>query len=219
MAWLEFDVNAPTKLSVGLADAPGFVFDRGASKTHLEIDAAKSQYESDIDVFPAGAVVGQIKVANRLKGERLGVFGEMSFSNWSKTISDECDADGKFYLPNVPYGATFELLARQGVNCAPIEVSDIDEAQPIFKAAVTLEDGPALRGRVLDSEGKPFPEQSISLRVSINGQYGFTRLGDAITNRQGKFNFGPINPELGTYKIWIKTEREQASSRSRCDAD
>ena len=212
----EFDVNAPTKLFVEIMDAPGFLFEKNSRKTELEIDAADGEFEGKIDVFPAGAIFGQIKVVNPREGGWFGVYGEMKWKSsthsHSTTIRDECDADGKFYLPNVPYEATFELIARQGANGKTIEVPDIDKSQPLFKAVVTLEDGPALRGKVLDWQGKPFANRAISLRVMTEGSYSYTQLSVATTNQNGAFNFGPVNPDLGEYKIWIETDKDQAQS-------
>lgn len=213
---VNFDVNAPTKLYVELLDAPGFVFEESSQKTELKIDAADGVFEEEVEVFPAGAVIGQINVAKRRKGTRLSVFGEMKWRDsaafHSTGISDQCDEDGKFYVPNVPYGATVELMARYGANCKIIEPIEIGQSQPLFEATVTLEDVPALRGKVLDWQGKPFAHQTVSLRVLTEGKYRFTYIGKATTDRYGKFDFGPVNPDLGEYKVWIKSDKEHAST-------
>ena len=213
---IEFDVNAPTKLFVEMFDAPGFVFAKNSRKTELKIDAAEGVFDEEVEVFPAGAVIGQINVTKRRKGVRLDVFGEMKWRSsshfHSTTISDQCDEDGKFYLPNIPYGATVELMARHGANCKTIEPIRIDKLQPLFEADITLEDGPALRGKVLDWQGKPFAYQPVSLRVLTEGKYRFTMVGRATTDQHGEFDFGPVNPDLGEYKVWVKTEKDLAST-------
>lgn len=213
---VKFDVNAPTKLFVEMLDAPGFVFEESSRKTELKIDAADGVFEDEVEVFPAGAVIGQIKVAKHRKGARLSVFGEMSWRDstgfHSTGISDQCDEDGKFYLPNIPYGATVELMARHGANCKIIEPIEINQSQPLFEATVTLEDGPALRGKVLDWQGKPFAHQSVSLRVLTEGKYLFTRVGNETTDRHGEFDFGAVNPDLGEYKVWVESDKDHAST-------
>ena len=212
----EFEVNAPTKLNVELMDAPGFLFDDGLRKTNLMVDVGEGDLEENVEVFPAGSVVGQIKVAERREGAWLGVFGYMDSrcagGVRTSSVSDECDADGKFHLANVPYGATFRLKARHGAFCQLIESIDVSEQTPLVEKQITLEDGPVLRGTIIDSEGKPFAQQPISLRLLLGDKDNHFEIGSVLTNRDGEFDFGPVNSKLGTHFVEIRTERTHAQT-------
>ena len=44
------------------------------------------------------------------------------------------------------------------------------------------------------------------------GEYAYTAVGQATTDRHGEFDFGPINADLGKYKVWVIADKEQAST-------
>jgi|GEM_PF-2913493 len=210
----EFIVNAPTSVRLELMDAPGFAF-RENQKSFEVSDKAPDVFEYTVDVAPGGAVFGSIEVEGAAEpGDWFGVSG---WANWrteeshrSQTVSVQCDEQGHFYLPNLPYGSEVSLNARCGSLSKQLEPITIDAENPRVELNVVLEPGPVLEGRVVDEDGQPIFNAPLHLQL-FTDERSSSRLKSVFTDRDGNFRFGQVTPDVGDYMLAIKFERDYTS--------
>ena len=203
---IEVDCFAPGDVWFQGRNVVGYAFKGG----QLQIAAGKETIVHNVDVHPAGAIIGVIRHADgRLASSQTSVdFGTISQApgmnalQWSKPAQTmTVDNNGRYFLTPLPLGGTYYLIAnvdRMLTAVGPIEVT---EAKPSATVNVVFPEGTTITGRVLGPDGHPV--SGIEARPGVSffkHGWGFATVE---TDDHGRFSAGPINPEVGDYNITV----------------
>jgi protocatechuate 3,4-dioxygenase beta subunit len=142
-------------------------------------------------------VVVRLKAGNTLRGRVIDEAGQpikdvhvvLSNNTWDKYT--QSGTDGKFELPGVPESATYAVLKRGFTDerNAELSVANADNT-------VVLQHGGALKGRVVDRDGKPLRDFRVLLDFPKNRQAGertdgffagYSGIGVRFTSPDGSF--------------------------------
>ena len=211
---VEFPVNAPSKVTVEMMDAPGFLFEDGVD---LEFEVGADSEEPVVrtaSVFPGGVIYGRLSGVEMTDSDLwLGVIGETAWrtekSYRSTSVSRQCDEDGRFFIDHLPYGSTTGLIARHGSWCKPLDPIQVDSTKPQAEVQVKIAKGPTLAGTLMDSEGNPVSEMEIDLLLFTSEHQKYFA-GSLTTDRGGAFSFGMINPDAGEHFVRVVPARDYA---------
>lgn len=210
----EFPVNAPSKVTVEVLDAPGFVFKNGVDLKFELNDDSTETYVQSVDVFPAGVIFGQlVRPEWASSGDWLGVMGNTSWrtksSYRSSSVSRQCDKDGRFFLDHVNYGSTTQLLARCGSWCEVLRPIAINAGKPKVQVKSAIGNGPTLTGVMKDASGIHVRNMDVQLLL-FTSEHEKHSIGTRTTDQNGAFSFGPINPKAGEHFVRIAPAKNYA---------
>lgn len=156
---IEFDVEVPTKIHWMGKDFSGYSV---VLESEIEVSVADEPFEAAIQLVPAGAVHGEVRLADGSLARKfqtyvLPVERIDGFNNRDVRI-DSDDAPGEFLLRGLPLGHKYQALVideRPGSVASLLsEPFQLDAAGPIADLKFQFEEGRTHTIQLMDREGQ-----------------------------------------------------------------
>lgn len=199
---IEFDVEVPTKIHWLGKDFSGYTV---VSESEIEVEAADEPFRATVQLVPAGAVRGEVRLANeelarQFQAYVIPVERIDGFSNRQVRV-DTGDAAGEFVLQELPLNHEYQALVideRQASVAAVLsEPFQLDAAQPVADLKFQFHEGQAHTIQLVDENGKPaigaqsggwfYPTRRFSrsggLHADGNGRIQIRHLSDSMPGR------------------------------------
>lgn len=186
-------------------DHPGFVEIHvpgvaAPTPTPVRIQLVEARRLAGRVVGPDGQPVAGARVA--LVETASGLLLGGGFSKGSKGSSqDETGADGRFVLDRLPSGKIgIEVRAIGFRNRrVPVRIPEDGEAEPV---EISLEPGPYLEGRVLDSRGRLVRDAMVRAEGTLQATGTFS-FGGTRTDAEGRYRIGGLEPGPHTVTVQL----------------
>lgn len=196
---IEFDVEVPTKIHWMGKDFSGYSV---VKESGIEIGIADEPFEAAIQLVPAGAVRGEVRLADGSLARKfqtyvLPVERIDGFNNRDVRIDND-DAPGEFLLRGLPLGHQYQALVideRPGSVASLLsEPFQLDAASPIADLKFQFEAGSTHAIQLVDRDGQPVNgaragvwfkptvrfSRSAGLRPDDNGRIVMKHITDSI---------------------------------------
>ncbi len=177
----------------------------------LTIDSGDDEIVHNVDLFPAGAISGQIRNADGTpvsRGTEVR-FGTIDHApeTFSRHYRDafqrpRVDSQGRYFISPVPLGGTYYVYARDDRMLTAAGPVAIDESKPTATVNLVFPNGTTISGRVLGPEGHAV--KGVDVRPGVRFFTHSWGMVPVTSGEDGRFSAGPINAQAGEYSISVE---------------
>lgn len=205
---IEFDVEVPTKIHWIGKDFSGYSV---VKESGIEVGIADEPFEAAIQLVPAGAVRGEVRLADGSLAQKfqtyvLPVERIDGFNNRDLRIDND-DAPGEFLLRGLPLGHHYQALViderPDSVASLLSEPFQLDAASPIADLKFQFEAGFTHAIQLVDRDGQP--ANGARAGVWIRPTSRFSRSGGLRPDDNGRIVMKHITESIpGRMELHIK---------------